>query len=359
MFNPARLAHARLRRGMTKVDLSRAVDLTPRRIAAYENEGETPPAETLSALADALEFPEGFFERPSPPSLEKDRVSFRSLSRLSASSRDRALAGAMLATELASWIEERFETPSPALPDLRDVEPDDAAAALRSMWGLGEMPAPNMVQLLEVHGVGVFSLTDDCAALDALSAWIDDRPFIFLTHHKSPERARWDAAHELGHLVLHLDVAPQGRDCEREADEFARGLLLPERGVLARASRYPTLETVREQKVFWRVSALAYIRRLHQVGVLTDWQYKSLVIDASRAGYRREEGDIERERSQLLPKVMELLKAEGIGLPDIAADLAITLGELRGLIFAPLTSIDGAGQGSDTRHEPPLRLVES
>ncbi|MFP5320276.1 MAG: ImmA/IrrE family metallo-endopeptidase, partial [Acidimicrobiia bacterium] len=262
-----------------------------------------------------------------------------------------------LAAELASWIEDKFELPPTDLPDLRDVPPDEAATVLRSMWSLGEVPAPNMVHLLEAHGVRVFSLVDDCKALDAISCWIDDRPFVFLTRHKSPERARWDAAHELGHLVLHLGAPPHGKEQEDQADEFAGAFLLPARGVRARAPRYPALPDVLQEKLHWRVSALAYLRCLEKLNILTEWRYRSLVIEASQAGYRRQEGDIEREASQLIPKVLAALEDEGIGIPAIAAELDINSSELRGLLFAPLNMIAGGtarAQGS----RPELRLVQ-
>jgi Zn-dependent peptidase ImmA (M78 family)/DNA-binding XRE family transcriptional regulator len=357
MFNPDRLAHARLRRGWTKVALADAVDLTPRRIAAYENEGEVPPETTLRSLAQALDFPVEFFHRDSLPMPRADQVSFRSLSKLTSGRRDAALAGAALAEDLCAWLEERFELPSSDLPDLREVEPESAATVLRSMWELGEQPTPNLIHLMEAHGVRVFSLVDDCHELDALSTWNNGAPYVFLTHHKSPERARWDAAHELGHLVLHLESPPQGREQEDEADRFARELLLPGRGVRTTAPKVVTLEAVRAQKTYWKVSALAYIRQLHHLQVLSDWQYKTLIIEASQAGYRTSEGDIERERSQLLPKVLTALRSEGVTVSDVASELAISPQELRGLLFMSMQAVDG-GDGSPSNARADLRLVK-
>ena len=161
-----------------------------------------------------------------------------------------------------------------------------------------------MVHLLEAHGVRVFSLADECAALDAISMWLEDVPFVFLSRHKTAERARWDAAHELGHLVLHLGAPPHGQEREEEADVFAREFLLPTRGVLAAASRFPSLVEVRAEKVVWQVSALAYVRRLHQLSVITDWQTQRLSSKQPKPGYRRREDDFERETSQVIPKVL-------------------------------------------------------
>lgn len=357
-FNPSRLRQARRRRGLTKVALGHAVGLTSRRIAEYENEGVDPPPATVAALARALGYPPAFFSRDTPPDVSADNVSFRSFSRLAARRRDAALSAAATGVELARWLDERFQLPRCAIGDLAEMGPEMAAATLRSEWGLGEDPLPNSVHLLEAHGVRVFSIVEDCAALDAFSLWSDGVPFVFLTTHKSPERARWDAAHELGHLVLHAGHRPQGRRQEQEADEFAAALLLPRLGVLGQPPRLPSLPDILDHKVVWRVSALAYIRRLHQLGAITDWHYRSLVVEASQAGYRRDEGDIERETSKLVPAALRLLADDGVGLPQLADELSLPVDELRSLLFGvPLVAIDGDGVGSGNGRAGRLRLA--
>lgn len=340
-FNPARLALARRRRGLSKVALGEAVGMTARRIADFENQGDPPPPATVEKLASALRFPAQFFYRGTPPEPTPDVVSFRSFARLPAGRRDAALAASALAIELAGWVDQRFELPEVAIPDLREVDAPTAALYLRSTWALGVHPLPNLIHLIESQGVRVYSLTDDCAALDGFSFWYDGAPFVFLTHHKSAERGRWDAAHELGHLVLHQG-APKGRQTEAEADAFAAEFLLPEQAMKGGAP-YPSLAEVRQEKLHWRVSALAYIRRLHQLGLVTDRRYKSLVIEASQAGYRRREGDIERETSQLAAKVLAMLREDGITVGDIAADLAVGSSEIRGLLYASLASVPATG----------------
>jgi Zn-dependent peptidase ImmA (M78 family)/DNA-binding XRE family transcriptional regulator len=355
-FNPLRLRQARQRRGLTKVALGRAVGLTARRIAEYENEGVAPPPATVAAVAEALGFPPTFFFRPDPPDVSADNVSFRSFSRLAAGRRDAALSAAATGVELTRWLDRRLDLPAPDVSDLAYTEPEIAAVALRSEWGLGEDPMPNAIHLLEAHGVRVLSIVEDCAQLDAFSLWSDSVPFVFLTAHKSPERARWDAAHELGHLVLHTGHRPQGRQQEQEADAFAAALLLPRLGVLGQAPRVPSLRDIVDHKIIWRVSALAYIRRLHQLGAITDWHYRSLVVEASRAGYRREEGDIERETSKLVPAALRLLAEDGIGARELASQLDVPVEELRGLLFgavgAPMVALDGGGERTVAARAP-------
>jgi hypothetical protein len=61
----------------------------------------------------------------------------------------------------------------------------------------------------------VFSLSVDAAEVEAFSMWKEGAPFIFLNTGKSAEHGRFDAAHELGHLVLHRHEAPSGREADR------------------------------------------------------------------------------------------------------------------------------------------------
>ena len=125
----------------------------------------------------------------------------------------------------------------------------------------------------------------------------------------------------------------------------------PSRCSVARAPRFPSLPEVLAEKIHWRASALAYLRRLERLGTLTEWRYRSLVIEASQAGYRRSEGDIERETSQLIPKVLDVLRSEGVGISQVASDLDVTASEVRGLMFAQLRSLNGGA--SQVRGERP------
>jgi hypothetical protein len=95
------------------------------------------------------------------------------------------------------------------------------AIELRREWKLGNASAPNLVQLIERHGVGVFSLVEDCRELDAFSCWLRGHPYAFLNTIKTAEHGRFDAAHELGHLVLHCEKAAHlGHDFEQEANDL-------------------------------------------------------------------------------------------------------------------------------------------
>src|SRR5438034_806264 len=120
-----------------------------------------PTAENLARISTVLGFPESFFGGADLDEVSSDTTSFRSLSRMTASHRHAAEAGGALALALHDWIAERFRLPEPNVPRLgTDVDPETAADIVRAEWKLGQQPIPNMLHLLEAHGVRIFSLSE-------------------------------------------------------------------------------------------------------------------------------------------------------------------------------------------------------
>ena len=226
-FAPTRLTLARRRRMLMKNRLAEMVGLTPRSITAYESGEAEPTSASIDALAAALRFPAEFFFRPEVEEIPVDGASFRSMASMTAGQRDAALSAGLLAFELSEWVDERFRLPASDVPRFESYQPEAAADALRARWGLGEKPIRNMVHLLEAKGVRVFSLAEQCLSVDAFSLWRAGHGFVFLNTMKSAEHGRFDAAHELGHLVLHGHGGPQGREAELEANAFASAFLMP------------------------------------------------------------------------------------------------------------------------------------
>lgn len=361
MFTPSRLTLARKRRGLTKVRLAREVHVTSRCVMFWENGETTPSPETVERLATVLGFPVDFFSGPDIAEPNPDGASFRALTAMTATQRDAALAAGALALELSKWIEERFELPAPSIPEMGALDdPETAAEALRAEWGLGEQPIKNMIHLLELHGVRVFSLTEECKEVDAFSLWRDGLPFVFLNTVKSAERSRHDAAHELGHLVLHRKGGPTGRDAEREANQFASAFLMPKASVLARASAFATLPRLISLKKTWNVSVASLAYRLHQIGVLSEWHYRNLAVEIAARGYRRSEPDgSQRETSQVLGKVLRSLRQEGVGWASVARELWLNPRDLDALVFGlVLLPVAGDGGSGERKSQANLRVVE-
>lgn len=337
-FNPVRLTIARKRRLLNKKRFADLVGVSAHTATRWENGGVLPLEDNVAKFSEVLGFPISFFYRDDVETPDAELVSFRSQRAMSAVERDAALAAGSIGFEIADWVERRFDLPSVSVPDLNFYDPETAAVLLRQDWGLGEEPVSNMVHLLESKGVRVFSLAENSKRVNAFSLWRGDVPYVFLNTMKTAESSRFDAAHELGHLVLHQDGKTTGRQAEEEANIFASAFLLPRASVLAKIPYVRSIEQLIQAKKIWRVSLFALVVRLHRLGRLTDWRYRDLCIQVrSRYGDSEPEG-IERERSVVWQKVMKSLWAEHVTQLDIARDIGVPESEVGTLIFGILYS---------------------
>ena len=334
-FNPERLDLARRRRGMTKRALAETLGITAMTLNNYRLMKHGPSRETLPKIVMTLGFPESFFFGPDFDEPPTQGVSFRAVSTLTARLRHQLVAVGTLGLMFSDWIDSKVELPKPDIPQLDDVDPEMAAAEVRRVWALGQRPIRNMIHLLEYHGVRVFSLSEDTLKMDAYSFWRNRTPYIFLSTLKSSERSRMDAAHELGHLVMHSKGGSQGdRQAEREAQQFGAAFLMPRESVVAETKYGATLREIRRDKKIWNVALSNLTYRMHDLGMLTDYQYRMRFIDISRQGFHVDEPDPSpHESSQILAKVFEGLRERGVTVVDVARELSFPPEELGRLMF--------------------------
>lgn len=355
MFSASRLSIARKRKQFTKKELAERAGITAVHLTRLESgTGGEPSSATVQSLAEALEYPYDFFYSSDCDELAADAVSFRSLSTLSARQRDAALAAGVIAFELHDWVAERFSLPQPQLLDLRDEEPKAAAEALRSHWGIGTKPVDHMIKLLEAKGVRVFALAEQHKNVDAFSCWHGEIPFVFLNTFKSAERSRFDAAHELGHLVLHIHGANSSRDVEREADSFASAFLINRGDLISHLPKVYSLDQLVSAKKRWGVSVAALARTAFDIGLLSDWHYRDMCKQMSILGYRSKEPlGLPREKSSLWRLVFEELWKEGVTRETIAKALCVPAHEVEALVGQLVTQQVLGGN----KQRPNLSLV--
>jgi len=205
VFSATRLTVARERRGLTRKALAELAGVTPDAITKFEGHKCRPLPENVQRFAFALRFPLSWFYAPELELLDPQALSFRGRRSMTSELRLRATrAGDIAAGVLAPELHRRFVLSAPQLPDLSEFTPEEAARQLRHEWKLGLGPISNMVHLLELKGAQVFWLDEASPLLNAWSLWHGERPFVMLNvHSEAGCRARFDAAHELGHLVLH------------------------------------------------------------------------------------------------------------------------------------------------------------
>lgn len=149
-----------------------------------------------------------------------------------------------------------------------------AAMLAREAVGVGERePIRDICGLLEDHGVKVFTPKLASEGFFGLSvAEEDGGPAIIVNvwERLSVERWIFTAAHELGHLLLHLDAYDVERSeedaaQEKEADVFASYFLMPERvflDELREARGLPLIKLVFKLKRIFRVSWKSVLYRI-------------------------------------------------------------------------------------------------
>jgi Zn-dependent peptidase ImmA (M78 family)/transcriptional regulator with XRE-family HTH domain len=285
LFDPARLTVARELKGLTKTELAELVEKTPSALSQFEAGRARPDPQTLRRIALALGLPIAFFTRRRSASLiPLDACHFRSLRSATQRDRRRLLAIAMLLCELVAEVEDFVELPIDQISPLasaaattEDIE--ELATQVRRSWGLGLGPITNVVRLLEAKGAIVARIVDGCEEVDAFSLWHSNRPLVFLVMEKhSASRSRFDAAHELGHLVMHADVAPASQEVERQANRFASAFLMPREVFLQECPRRLVWGHVEELKRRWKVSLGAIVRRGYDLGCFSEATYRRACV---------------------------------------------------------------------------------
>lgn len=333
MLNPERVELVRLRLGLTKIGFAEKLEVDRKALQRFDAGVYQLPPDACERLLQLSNYPAQFFEKSTPEYPNPNGVSFRSLRSLTARRRDAAIAAAALAFELDDWIDSRYDLPIHDLIVDKDLSPLEAAMRLRAAWGIGNRPIGNLLNLLEAHGIRVFSLSEETRHLDAYSFWRNDRPYIFLNTLKTAERTRFDAAHELGHLIIHRHTGSSHVRAESEADTFASGFLMPPEDLRAEIPRVRGLPELIQKKRRWGVSAAALAYTLHKMGKISDWHYRSYCIELGKYGRDEEPNPMERESSQVWKKVLTDLWSQGISISRLSGLLAIPQHELNALLF--------------------------
>jgi Zn-dependent peptidase ImmA (M78 family)/transcriptional regulator with XRE-family HTH domain len=326
-------------------------NLSPQAVSAYENGTRRPTAEALSQLSRVFDIPIAYFkeERPFPVTADS-AVFFRS----TASARTRRnqemrKQQATWAYEVAAWLNQHVALPEfsassfwdedytegmPSLPEQSEESIEEAANGLRTAWAMGSGPIPDLVALLESRGIRVVRQASGSAKLDAFSRIVNAQPMIFLSSDKGAgPRSRFDAAHELGHLLLHPHLTsdeisdPQIlKRIENEANCFAGAFLMPESS-FTREIHGVTLGAFLAMKPRWKMSAQAIIRRCLNLGAIDQSQYERLCVDISARGMRRNEpydDQIPPENPTVLRRAWELLiKHEVVSRHGIVEELQL------------------------------------
>ena len=196
-------------------------------------------------------------------------------------------------------------------------DPEEVATSVRSLAGVLETASiKNMTRLIERLGVGVVHTldpegrTDNAHAGASRPSAIAVRPLIALACDLPGAEQRFTLAHELFHVMADRDL-DRGLTLVRDprelrANRFAGALLLPAEAAEEHISETLTLHGYLKVKAEYGLSVGAIIHRAADLDLISRRRARSLYIQWSSAGWRRdgEPVPVAKERPLLLDQAL-------------------------------------------------------
>lgn len=316
------LAIARKARGLTQSELADMLGTTQPTINRYEAGDRAPEPETVAALAKALGVTEQLLihgnrfrgalavdahmrrQKTTKASLWRQMEARLNLLRVHAS---------FLFEEISMMSDQHVPTFDPD-----DVPAQHAARLIRAQWKMPLGPVVNLTRWLESAGVLVFEEDFGTRRIDGLSQWVGDHPVMLINANAPPDRKRLTKAHELGHLVLHSNIATE--DMEAEANRFAAELLMPLDEIRPEL-RKVDLGALAALKREWGVSMQALLERAYSLKMVTPEARTRFYKMMNAKGWKTNEPGSEfipNERPEFPTRIGDALTAKGFSEERIA-----------------------------------------
>lgn len=295
-----RLNQARQAHGLSLRALAEKVGVSAMMLSKYERAESVPSSDVLMALSDALGVRTEYFFRTA--SIDLERIEHRNKHRWKLPKQAETKVLADVRDQLERWAELDKVTPAPwsvpfSLPkelpgqvgSLDGIE--DVAIAVREHWNLGLNPITDLIDVLETHGIKVFTTRFDDPRFEGMSARAGEHHVVVVGRQWPGDRQRFTLAHELGHLVLDERLVDDV-DKEQAADRFAGAYLVPEPTVKdSLGARRRSLEVYElyllKQEFGLSIGGWSY--RALNVGVISKAAHKDFWRHLVREGWNKTE----------------------------------------------------------------------
>ena len=333
-FNGERLKLARIFRNMTASELADKIGVSRQAVLQYEKNETNPKLDTEFTIITTLHFPRDFFYKDNLFDLPIENTFLRALSTTKKIDLQTQEEKTKIIVYIYEFFNRYFNYPELNLPDI-DIDVDlnnkenieDIAIKVRNYWALGMNPIENMVNLLENKGIIVSTLNVNNKKIDAFTQIHKinnrDKYCVILSNDKqSVARRNFDAAHELGHIILHRNIekiedltTEEQRNLEEQANFFAAAFLLPKNEFFNNLKEPLNLESYKELKKKWKVSIAAMVMRAKQIGRINNNQYLELVKAMNYRKWRTREpldNQWKLQQTILFKKSIEMLKNNNI-----------------------------------------------
>lgn len=275
----------RVYRGLSQNELAKELPIGPAQLCKIEKGLVVANSEVIDSISTILNLPTSFFFRKG--SIFPANLYYRKKSKASVKVLSKAEAEMNIHRLNIQELLDSVEINAPQLPHLEveDFEsPRSVAKQLRQLWRLPRGPIQNLVSVLEKNGIIIIPMdfgTSDVSGHSMLTE--QGNPMIFINKQHPVDRQRFTLAHELCHLILHINhMISDFRDIEKEADQFASEFLIPNEDIQRHFTGYLNLMKLADLKRHWKVSMQAILYNARDNGLITQTNYKSVIIEMSK-----------------------------------------------------------------------------
>lgn len=318
-----RLIQLRLAQSLTLDALAEKMGgiVTKQALSKYEQNQAQPSPIVLTKLSAALGVKANYLL--SPPHISVEFIAYRKATSLP--EREKARVKSVV----TQYLEDRVRVQTLigqgkpdflpwnqlAISSLEDTEKH--ANEIRMLWELGASPISNVVGTFEEHQLCILSIEAN-EKFDGISALGRDTSGNILAgalvtrQGVSGERQRLNLTHELGHSVLKI---PSNINEEQAAFRFASAFLVPAERLKKEVGAKRSYVHISELLILKRqfgISLQALLRRMLDLGIISDSYYRRWCVYISKQGWKKQEPDeLEREIPQWLKRNLSRLVGEG------------------------------------------------
>lgn len=356
-FNPEMLTLRREALGLTQSALAAELGVSQAKLSRIEAELLEPEDDLVDSMASALRRPREFFflrERAYGPGVSE----FYHRKRQSVGAKALRQAHALINEDIISVkrLLRSAEVDTSGFDQAAGLEaldssPEDAARAVRAVWGVPAGPIKSVVKLIEDAGGVVIPMDFPSSKIFAVSRYVPGLPPMFFIGSNTPgDLQRSTLCHELAHLLLHRTP---NAEMETEADRFAAEFLMPADDIRDDFADGVSLPRLAALKPHWRVSMKNLLYRAKTLGGISERNARYLWMRMGKLGYRRREPaelDIPTEKPSLLAELLEMHRQ----------DLGFSLDQLQRLLLFSRPELEtryGLRTHPDLDGRPRLRLI--
>ncbi len=351
-MNGERLRVAREACWLTQADLAKRSGIPASTISKIEKGmyGQTADG-FVGKFAAALGMPPSYFSNDPMPDVPDGR--FRKQARASAKLQKSVIAHSKQIAAVMDQADRRYRILKPTFAPLENgtdlSKTGELANYLRKALGLGTSgPVSNMTRACERAGIAVVNVplfenresargSEDERVFSGFSTWpgmgfgSTSRPIVLLSSSLPGGVQRASLAHELAHIYIHTrNTDVDVREAERQAWMVGGDVLLPEGDARDMLDGAPvTLDRLRMVKARYGVTVKFLITYCSRHGIVSEKRATSLHKQySSRKWGVQEPVTVARESSQLFPKVLMRMRADGIDVGMNELDVAHLCAEI-------------------------------